>query len=426
MGACLDLPSSKSATDVTGSVPVSKDAPLVGGKSVLLLEDDSCFKETIKDFLSECGYAVTTAGNGAEGVEQVLARDFSVVLCDMMMPTLSGEMFYRAVRSARPHLCERFIFMTGHRGDPKTNFFMKSANARALMKPFSMSDLMETISRVASGNAPGGAEKTRPPSAPPVAVPAVAAAQPKAGNHPAQPARRPAADAAPVAPRAGLRAPAAVPQRGRAGGVSDAERGRRGGERSAAGYVCAAVSACVLFGVGMHAWSSSLRARIAASESDLHTMETEWTTVSAQLEAAEGMRPRIETLFNLPKRVAEDRQAEGWAPLLEAIATSAGPETILQEIHAQGTPADPGACELRLDGFSTGLSPTAAAGRFLQALKARLASQFHRPVTVRFEKLEDKPVLAPGLPLRKASFTITATVGAKARSVATRKLPDHG
>jgi hypothetical protein len=48
----------------------------------------------------------------------------------------------------RPHLCDRFIFMTGYRGNSKVNEFMKSVNGVALIKPFHMDDLQELLAFV--------------------------------------------------------------------------------------------------------------------------------------------------------------------------------------------------------------------------------------------------------------------------------------
>src|SRR5438874_1195508 len=97
-----------------------------GAKKVLLLEDDPAFKEIMTDFLKESGFEVVAVANGVEGVHQVLASDFEILLCDMMMPTLPGDMFFRAVERMRPQLCDRFIFMTGHRGNAKVNEFISS------------------------------------------------------------------------------------------------------------------------------------------------------------------------------------------------------------------------------------------------------------------------------------------------------------
>jgi DNA-binding response OmpR family regulator len=114
-------------------------------KKILLLEDDPAFKEIMTDFLSESGFQVVAVQNGVEGVHQVLASDFEVILCDMMMPTLPGDMFFRAVERMRPHLCDRFVFMTGHRNNTKVNDFIENVQGTILTKPFHVDDVLELI-----------------------------------------------------------------------------------------------------------------------------------------------------------------------------------------------------------------------------------------------------------------------------------------
>ncbi len=115
---------------------------------VLLLEDDEQFEQMLKDFLESHDFEVTAVHNGVEGVREVMASDFGVVVCDMMMPKLAGDMFYRAVQTAKPYLCDRFVFITGHRGDAKVNEFLKKVDGTLLPKPFHVDDLIETISFV--------------------------------------------------------------------------------------------------------------------------------------------------------------------------------------------------------------------------------------------------------------------------------------
>lgn len=114
-------------------------------KRILLLEDDAAFGEIMTDFLRESGFEVVAVANGVEGVHQVLAGDFEVILCDMMMPTLPGDMFFRAVERMRPHLCDRFVFMTGHRNNQKVNDFVESVDGTMLTKPFHVDDLLELV-----------------------------------------------------------------------------------------------------------------------------------------------------------------------------------------------------------------------------------------------------------------------------------------
>lgn len=114
-------------------------------RRVLLLEDDAQLTGLIQEFLEENFYDVVAVPNGAEGVRAILKEDFDVILCDMMMPKLPGDMFYTAVERMRPHLCRRFIFITGHRGNPKIDNFVKQVKGTMLAKPFRMDDLLDAI-----------------------------------------------------------------------------------------------------------------------------------------------------------------------------------------------------------------------------------------------------------------------------------------
>jgi two-component system cell cycle sensor histidine kinase/response regulator CckA len=117
-------------------------------KTVLILEDDAALAATIKATLEEQDYRVTVVPTGAEGVQRILVTDFDAVVCDMVMPNFPGDMFYRAVKQSRPHLCERFIFITGHHDNPKITQFIKEVQGRALWKPFEMGQLFDALETV--------------------------------------------------------------------------------------------------------------------------------------------------------------------------------------------------------------------------------------------------------------------------------------
>ena len=63
-------------------------------------------------------------------------------------PNLSGDMFYMAVERTKPNLCKRFIFMTGHKGDPKIDAFIRKVRGLMLWKPFELHDLQATIEAI--------------------------------------------------------------------------------------------------------------------------------------------------------------------------------------------------------------------------------------------------------------------------------------
>ena len=112
---------------------------------ILVLDDDAVLSELLKDHFSSAGHLVTVVKTGVDGIKHIMATDFDIVLCDMVMPTMPGDMFYRAVERVKPQLCKRFIFMTGHRGDPKIDGFIRSVKGLILWKPFELHTLTDYI-----------------------------------------------------------------------------------------------------------------------------------------------------------------------------------------------------------------------------------------------------------------------------------------
>jgi len=115
---------------------------------ILLLEDEGEFTEILQIYLEANGCSVTCVGNGLDGLKLVMKEDFDLILCDMMMPNLPGDMFYLAVERTKPQLCKRFIFMTGYKGDFKIEEFIRRVEGIMLWKPFQLHELMDTIKSV--------------------------------------------------------------------------------------------------------------------------------------------------------------------------------------------------------------------------------------------------------------------------------------
>jgi DNA-binding NarL/FixJ family response regulator len=65
-----------------------------------------------------------------------------------MMPNLGGDMFYRAVGRVKPHLCQRFIFITGLNEDPRVDALLRKVRARVLYKPFDPDAMLEAIQQL--------------------------------------------------------------------------------------------------------------------------------------------------------------------------------------------------------------------------------------------------------------------------------------
>jgi DNA-binding response OmpR family regulator len=122
-------------------------------KSILLLDDDIELAETLKALLEADNFVVTAVPNGVEGVKEIMRFDFDLIMCDMMMPRMPGDMFYFAVQRTKPHLCPRFIFITGFPDKPEVVHFLSGLeDPIVLHKPVSNEEIVRTISLVLKRN----------------------------------------------------------------------------------------------------------------------------------------------------------------------------------------------------------------------------------------------------------------------------------
>ncbi len=114
-------------------------------RHVLIVDDDEVLLAALKLFLESNDFMVSTATNGLDALKTIMSLDVDVVVCDFMMPKMAGDMFYLAVQRVKPHICKRFIFVTGYEGDARFTEFLEKTKAVVLYKPVTPGKLMGTI-----------------------------------------------------------------------------------------------------------------------------------------------------------------------------------------------------------------------------------------------------------------------------------------
>ena len=115
-------------------------------KTILVVDDDECIRETLGELFDQEGYAVFQAQNGAEAI-RILQRmpKPEVILLDQNMPVMCGEEFL-AKRSEDPRLLAiPVILMSAAR--PTSAL---AASVQFLPKPFEISRILEMVERTAS------------------------------------------------------------------------------------------------------------------------------------------------------------------------------------------------------------------------------------------------------------------------------------
>jgi two-component system chemotaxis sensor kinase CheA len=79
-------------------LPASAMADQHGRPSVLLVEDTQFFRQLVKGYLENEGFAVVTAVNGVAGLQALADQAFDLIVSDIEMPEMDGWRFARAVR----------------------------------------------------------------------------------------------------------------------------------------------------------------------------------------------------------------------------------------------------------------------------------------------------------------------------------------
>jgi two-component system, NtrC family, sensor kinase len=120
-------------------------ARVTAGRRVLVVDDESRVLELLKRTLR--GHELVLASNGREALERLEADPrFDLILCDLMMPELTGMDVYRYVSERHPELKERIVFITGGAFTPDTKRFLQEVSNPVVTKPFELNSIRSLVS----------------------------------------------------------------------------------------------------------------------------------------------------------------------------------------------------------------------------------------------------------------------------------------
>jgi CheY-like chemotaxis protein len=118
--------------------------------SILLLDDGVSLKRELEALSDTPDFIVTLAKTGAEAVREVMETDFDVIICNMQMPQMPGEMFYRAIQLVKPALCSRFIFVANTSASRRAENFIEKVDGLLLFRPVPISHLSRMVTLAAA------------------------------------------------------------------------------------------------------------------------------------------------------------------------------------------------------------------------------------------------------------------------------------
>jgi DNA-binding NtrC family response regulator len=120
---------------------------------ILIIDDEPLLGQTLR-FAFQEKHDVEVAASGRDALER-LAKDssYDLVLCDLMMPDVSGEHVFLAVSEHAPGLVPRFVFMTGGAFTERAQEFLSRFPGRQLEKPFNIEEVEVLLSELAAAGA---------------------------------------------------------------------------------------------------------------------------------------------------------------------------------------------------------------------------------------------------------------------------------
>jgi DNA-binding response OmpR family regulator len=106
---------------------------------ILIIEDSNSLRRSLKVGLSNLGFTVDDTGDGSEGLSMVLAGDYSLLILDLMLPSVDGTAILKALRDAKKDI-RVLILSARDLTEDKIQGLLNGADDY-LTKPFSFDEL---------------------------------------------------------------------------------------------------------------------------------------------------------------------------------------------------------------------------------------------------------------------------------------------
>jgi PAS domain S-box-containing protein len=114
---------------------------------ILVVDDDAMLGRALARMLKEHDVTVLT---DARDARDRLARDpsFDLILCDLMMPEMTGMELHAELARTAPELASRMVFITGGSFTPAATDFLDRIPNERIDKPFAQGDIRARVQRI--------------------------------------------------------------------------------------------------------------------------------------------------------------------------------------------------------------------------------------------------------------------------------------
>jgi CheY-like chemotaxis protein len=122
---------------------------LMNSGRILVIDDDPLLRRLTARLLSAGGFETATAADGSEGLALIREGEpFDAVICDLLMPGMSGFEVVREIRKDSRFLELPILVLTSQGMNKDRDEALESGADRYMTKPFSSFELMDSLSQL--------------------------------------------------------------------------------------------------------------------------------------------------------------------------------------------------------------------------------------------------------------------------------------
>ena len=114
-------------------------------KKILIIEDEYAVRSSIRELLEENNYKVFSASDGVEGIQLAKAIMPNLIICDIMMPKLTGYEVIEELRKEQEFTSIPFIFLTAKAELTDFRSGMELGADDYITKPYRATNLLKAV-----------------------------------------------------------------------------------------------------------------------------------------------------------------------------------------------------------------------------------------------------------------------------------------
>ena len=144
----VDLPRPSTAV---AAPQADSPAPMRSGPlRLLFVDDEDSLRRSAMRYFTKIGHDVRLAADGEEALRLLDEHDIDVIVSDLRMPGMDGEVLLQRLRDGGQGLERRVVFVTGD-ANSRIAGILASAGCPVLYKPVQLSAIAEVIDRLVDG-----------------------------------------------------------------------------------------------------------------------------------------------------------------------------------------------------------------------------------------------------------------------------------